>query len=174
MRKGFGMRFRFSTSIASAACIAGLVTIASFATAPCFAASIPAWLDDAITGWNERNPASTIEFVAIKDSFVWYRMQSTPEIGHKEIRDITYKLVQDHGYVTMDDEELLTTGKPPTTNAPSKPKKCWRRSFVLTIEKQSNTTAVGDSEGSGVRQRMLTSMVCQDPPYWDTGFRIAE
>ncbi len=146
---------------------------AVFAAAPCSGASIPAWLDEAITSWNERNPTQQFRFAGIKDSFVWYRIQRAPGIGPAEIRGAAYKLVQGHGYVTTDDEEMVTTGKPPADAGASTPKKCWRRSFVLSLDSLSNTTAVG-GEHSGVRQRMLTSMVCDDNPEWAAGFRVSE
>lgn len=161
-------------AIAIAACCAGLVTAVWLATAPCIAASIPAWLDEAISKYNQRNPALKIEFADIKDSFVWYRVPSSPEMGHKEVRDVTYKIVQEHGYVTTDDEELVTTGKPPSVDGRNATKKCWRRSFLLTIDKLSETTTLGGGEGAGQRQRMLTSLICDDDTYWATGFRIIE
>ena len=51
-------------------------------------------------------------------------------------------------------------------------KKCWSRSFVLNIQAENNTKAVGD-ETSGQRQRMLTSMVCEDTNAWWAAFRVA-
>jgi hypothetical protein len=51
-------------------------------------------------------------------------------------------------------------------------KKCWSRSFVLNIQAENHTIAVGD-EPSGQRQRMLTSLVCEDSATWWAGFRVA-
>jgi hypothetical protein len=87
------------------------------------------------------------------------------------------ELVLDRGYKLTDDEERVTTGKPPSPVSPYRTKKCWTRSFVLDIEELSNTTAAGgrgSSGKSGLRQRMLTSLVCDDKPYWLTGFRILQ
>jgi hypothetical protein len=161
------------TRLESSIVIAVLCTAAVLAAAPCNAASIPAWLDDAITSWNGRNPGLQFQFAGIKDSFVWYRIPGTPEIGQKEIRGAAYKLLQEHGYTTMDDEELVTTGRPPTDGGPSTPKKCWRRSFVRTLDNIGNTTEVG-GEHAGIQQRLLTSMVCEEGPTWATGFRVSD
>jgi len=140
------------------------------------AASIPAWLDDAISEWNAENPELQIEFVDIKDSYVWYRVPTSADIGHQEIRSSIYEIILGHGYKLGDDEELVTTAKPPSPTAPYKAKKCWTRSFVLDIDALSNTTSAGagQRERAGTRQRMLTSMVCQDPAYWFTGFRVLQ
>jgi hypothetical protein len=136
------------------------------------AASVPAWLDDGITKWNTANPASQIRFVNIKDSFVWYDMEKGGAVGQKEIRDRVNAIVLKNGYQPMDDEELITTAKPPVTSGRAEPKKCWSRSFVLNIQAQNDTIAVGD-ERSGQRQRMLTSMVCEDTNAWWAAFRVA-
>ena len=162
-------RLRIRGAIMLAACLAAVV----LAAAPCLAASIPAWLDEAITSWNERNPTLPIQFVAIKDSYVWYRVQESPEIGQKGIRDITYKIAQQNGYATTNEEELVTTGRPPSESGPSTAKKCWKRSFVKTLEGQANTTTVA-GDHAGVQQRMLTSMICEDGPYWALGYRILQ
>ncbi len=153
-----------------------LAAIALFAHNDCGAASIPAWLDDAITEWNEQNEDIQIQFVDIKDSYVWYMIPDTPEIGHKDIRESIYQIVLEHGYKVTDEEERVTTAKPPSQDSPHKAKKCWTRSFVLDIENMSNTTAAGRGGGArpGLRQRMLTSLVCEDRPYWFTGFRILQ
>ena len=76
-------------------------------------------------------------------------------------------------YKPLDDEELVTTGKPPVASGRSTPKKCWSRSFDFDIQAQNDTRAVGD-EPSGQRQRMLTSLVCDDPATWWTAFRVAD
>jgi len=141
------------------------------------AASIPAWLDEAISGWNAETPETPIEFVDIKDSYVWYMLPDTESIGQAEIRESVYSIVLEHGYKITAEEELITTGKPPSPRNPSRPKKCWTRSFVLDVEALSNTTSAGAQGGdghAGMRQRMLTSMVCEDGPYWFTGFRILQ
>lgn len=152
---------------------AAAVVLGVVGSAPSGAASIPAWLDEAITSWNERNPTLPIQFVAIRDSFVWYKVQDTPEIDHKEIREITYRLAQEHGYVKTEDEELVTTARPPSDSGRSTDKKCWRRSFVLNIENLGETTSVGGGD-SGIRQRMLTTMVCEDGAQWAMGYRVSQ
>lgn len=176
------MRFRndrraFTSRLALGAAVAACF-LAGLATAtPCNAASIPAWLDDAITEWNEANEATPIEFLEIKDDFVWYTIPKTKEIGSKDVRGSIYEMVQEHGYQQTDDEERVTTGKPPSPVSPYKTKKCWTRSWVLNIEELSNTTSAGGrgrGGRSGQRQRMLTSQVCDDTPYWVTGFRILQ
>lgn len=135
------------------------------------AASVPAWLDDGISKWNTANPSSQIRFVNIKDSFVWYDM-AKEAVGQKEIRDRVNNIVLKNGYQPLDDEELVTTAKPPVSAGRSVPKKCWSRSFVLNIQAQNNTIAVGE-DPSGQRQRMLTSMVCEDTNAWWAAFRVA-
>lgn len=159
------MRLRGSILLA----VGSLALVASAALAQ----SIPAWLDEAITAWNGKNPGHAFQFLGIKDSYVWYKIQRTPEFGQKEIREATYRLATEHGYQTTNDEELVTTGKPPSEVGASKAKKCWKRSFVLTLGGTSNTTTVG-GDNAGVQQRMLTSMVCEDGEYWDTGFRVLQ
>ena len=146
-----------------AACCAGVL---------CLAASIPAWLDDGISKWNAANPETKTRFVDIKDSFVWYDMPKTAELGHQQIRERVNNIVLSNGYELMDDEELVTTGKPPVTNGRSTEKKCWSRSFVLNISAQGDTKAVG-GESSGQRQRLLTSLVCEDSASWWAAFRVA-
>src|SRR6185436_18150662 len=54
---------------------------AAIVVLPCVAESIPAWLDDGISNWNRQHPESRIEFVNIRDSFVWYQMPKT-EVDH--------------------------------------------------------------------------------------------
>ena len=153
-------------------CFAGIAGL-TLSGSPCVAASIPAWLDDAITKWNQENENIQIEFVDIKDSFVWYMIPDTEETGHQEIRDGIHKIVREHGYGVTDQEEMVTTGKPPSPTNPYKAKKCWKRSYVRNIEELSNTTVSGGGQ-SGVRQRMLTTLVCDDAEYWFTGFRILQ
>ena len=138
------------------------------------AASIPVWLDDAITEWNEKSQDIQIDFLDIKDSYIWYMIPDTDGIGSKDIRDGVFNLAIANGYKITAEEELVTTGLPPSPTAAHREKKCWTRSFVLSIEELSNTTAVGASGDSGLRQRMLTSMVCQDTQYWYAGFRILQ
>jgi hypothetical protein len=151
-------------------CVCAII-VGLFAAMPSGAAGIPAWLDDAISGWNTGHPEAVIRFVDIKDSFVWYDMPRTPDLGHPQIRQRVNDLVLAHGYAPLDDEEVVTTGKPPVAGAPSTPKKCWSRSFVLNIEAQADTKAIG--EDSGQRQRMLTRLVCEDTESWWAAFRIA-
>ena len=158
------MKLLGKTIVAAAACCACLLTINLVATTPCNAGSIPAWLDDSITTWNTNNPDSPIKFVAIKDSYVWYTMVATPELGSKEIRARVYGIAYKNGYANTQDEEIVTTGRPPTAGVPAKDKKCWTRSFLRDIEKGSSTTV----------QRMLTTLVCEDGPNWAAGFRILQ
>ena len=150
--------------ITAAAFAAGLLTIGTMATTTCSAGSIPAWLDDSITSFNKANPASPIEFVDIKDSYVWYTMTGTPELGSKEIRTRVYNIAYKNGYADSQDEEIVTTGKPPSANGPSKTRKCWTRSFLRDVQKGSTTTV----------ERMLTTLVCEDGPNWSAGFRILQ
>ena len=138
----------------------GILTLGLLAAGLTLAASIPAWLDDAISNWNQENPETPIQFLDIKDSYVWYTMPSTAEIGHAEIRERVYAIVEAHGYQKTVEEELVTTGRPPSPSGPSKTKKCWSRSFTLDID-------VG-------RQRMLTALVCGDTTGYYAGFRILQ
>ena len=170
---GSGSRGWRGKLVAIAGCCAAMIAISLFAGSPCNAASIPAWLDHAITEWIQENPDVQIEFVDIKDSFVWYMIPGSPETASKDIRTSIHEIVIKNGYEVTDQEELVTTGKPPSQTTPYKEKKCWQRSFVLTINELSNTTAIG-GERSGVRQRLLTSLVCQDGRDWYAGFRIAQ
>jgi hypothetical protein len=139
----------------------------------CLGASIPAWLDDAISAWNEENPEVSIRFVDIKDEFVWYMLPENEEFGQREIRARIHTIAQEHGYRTTDEEELVTTGKPPSPVSPHIPKKCWRRSYVLDIQALSDTKSSRGGRSSQ-RQRMLTSMVCEDEGSWFLGFRILQ
>jgi hypothetical protein len=137
------------------------VAIFVMATVLTYAASIPVWLDDAITEFNEKNQNIQFQFVDIKDSFVWYVVPDTDEIGSKDIRDGIYRLAQVNGYKMTADEELITTLRPPSQNSPSTDKKCWKRSFTL-------------DGGTGSAGRMLTTYVCQDQEQWLAGFRILQ
>jgi hypothetical protein len=158
------MNLRQQFVITAATCCATVLTICTFATTPCNAAQIPAWLDDSITSWNTNNPTSTIQFVDIKDSYVWYTMNATPELGSKEIRARVYGIAYKNGYANTQDEEIVTTGKPPKANGPVKTAKCWSRSFLRDLQKGSATT----------EQRMLTTLVCEDGASWSAGFRILQ
>lgn len=142
------------------------------AVLPCLAASVPSWLDDAITKWNSAHAESQIQFVDIKDSFVWYDVAKTPEIGSQQIRERVNNIVLAHGYTPMDDEELVTTGKPPVKSGRVVAKKCWSRSFILDIKAQENAKTVGEMSAT-VRQRVLTSLVCDDSETWWAAFRVA-
>jgi hypothetical protein len=150
-----------------------LLTLGAIAMTPAHAATIPAWLDSGITKWNGANPTAQLRFVDIKDSYVWYEMPKSTEHTLPQMRDRVNKVVLGNGYQPLDDEELVTTGKPPVASGRSTAKKCWSRSFVLNIQAQNGTKAVGD-EPSGQRQRMLTSMVCDDAASWWTAFRVAD
>jgi len=124
------------------------------------AASIPAWLDDAISEWNQENQEVAIRFLEIKDSFVWYMFPKTDDLAGAEIRERMYTIAGANGYQKTAEEELVTTGKPPSPTEPYKAKKCWNRSFTLNVD-------VG-------RQRMLTTLLCEDATSWYTGFRIIQ
>jgi hypothetical protein len=155
-----------------------LAVAASFGAAllvatPAPAASVPAWLDEGISNWNQKNPSAVIRFVSIKDSFVWYDMPKTAELGQKQIRERLKTIVYGNGYEPMDEEDLVTTGKPPVTSGRSAPKKCWSRSFVYNIQAQSNTKAVDDASAAQ-RQRLLTSLICEDASVWWAAFRVAD
>ena len=139
-------------------CYIGLLATGLLASSSGHAASIPVWLDDAITTWNEENAAIQIRFVDIKDSYVWYMIPQTTETGHRLIRERVYAIAAKHGYQMTEAEELVTTARPPSQG--NKEKKCWNRSFTLDLE-------VG-------RQRLLTTLVCDDETYWFMGFRILE
>jgi hypothetical protein len=150
-----------------------LAGVAAAAVSPCGAASVPAWLDAGISKYNAANPGAEIRFVDIKDSFVWYDMPRTEAISAAQIRERVNSIVLANRYEPMDDEEIVTTGKPPVQSGRSMPKKCWSRSFVLTIQAQSNTKEVG-GDPSGIRQRMLTSLVCEDTGTWWAAFRVVD
>lgn len=147
--------------------IAGCVVLMAASVcsaAPVGAGSIPAWLDDAITDWNKANPASPILFTDIKDSYVWYSIEGKPEFSSKDIRGRVYNIAYKHGYANSQDEEIVTTGKPPVASGPAPVRKCWTRSFLRDIQKGSPTTV----------ERMLTTMVCEDGSNWAAGFRILQ
>jgi hypothetical protein len=169
--EGGTMREEIRRIAAAGMLVAALVAV--LVTVPCLAASIPSWLDDGISKWNTANPQSPIRFVDIKDSYVWYDLPRTADMGHAQIRERLNKIVMDHGYKPMDDEEMVTTGKPPVTSGRVMAKKCWSRSFVLNLTAQADTKAVGDAS-PGQRQRMLTSLVCEDSKTWWAAFRVAE
>jgi len=143
---------------------AALITASALAVTLSSAASIPAWLDDSITNWNKQNPQSPIQFVDIKDSYVWYTIAATPELDSKNVRTRVYNIVHTNGYANTQDEEIVTTGKPPTGSGVSKAKKCWTRSFLRDLQKGSATT----------QERMLTTLVCEDGANWSAGFRILQ
>jgi hypothetical protein len=158
------MKLLGKITFAAAACGACVLTINMLSTTPSHAGSIPAWLDDSITNWNTNNPQSRIEFVDIKDSYVWYQTPATPELTSKEIRARVYGIAYKNGYVDSQDEEIVTTGKPPVANGPVKTRKCWTRSFLRDVQKGSATTV----------ERMLTTLVCEDGANWSAGFRILQ
>jgi hypothetical protein len=122
------------------------------------AASIPVWLDDAISAWNAENETTQIRFVDIKDGYVWYTIPKTEDIGHQRIRERVYTIAEQHGYQMTEREELVTTARPPWGDR--KDKKCWNRGFTLDLD-------------TG-RQRMLTTLVCAAEAEWLAGFRILE
>jgi hypothetical protein len=159
----------FRTFVFALCCLGLLAT----AGAPAQAASIPAWLDEGISKWNSEHADLPIRFVNIKDSYVWYDAPKSPEIGQKRIRESLTKIVLGNGYVPMDEEELVTMGKPPVISGPQTQKKCWKWSYVLNIESQSNTKAEGDDVATQ-RQRMLTTMVCEDTSSWWMAFRVLQ
>jgi hypothetical protein len=155
------LRKKLAAAIAGCA---GLVVIGLIAAVPCSAATIPAWLDEGITQWNKANPASRLQFVNIKDSYAWYTMPATPELESKDIRGKVYGIAYKNGYANTQDEEIVTTARPPAPSGASKDKKCWSRSFSRDIQKGSPTTV----------ERMLTTLVCEDGPNWSVGFRTLQ
>jgi hypothetical protein len=152
------------TLLPSLAWCAGLLAIGLLSTTPSNANSVPAWLDDAITEWNKANPASTIRFVDIKDSYVWYTMAATPELGSKEIRGRVFNIATKHGYAPSQDEEMVTTAKPPSPAGPAKAKKCWSMNYMRDIQKGNSLS----------QERMLTTLVCEDGANWAAGFRVLQ
>ena len=172
---GSGVAERNGRNVGAAtlgACLAVCVGLCMISATPCGATSIPAWLDEGITQWNSANPETPIRFVDIKDSFVWYDMPKSSDVGQARIREGVNKIVLGHGYVPLDDEEKVTTARPPVTSGRTQSKKCWSRSFTLDVQAQSETKAVG-GESPGQRQRMLTSLVCEDSATWWAAFRVA-
>ena len=141
-------------------CTIAILTIGLLSAGLVLATSIPAWLDDAITTWNSENPDLPIQFLDIKDEFVWYMLPRTGELGHQEIRKRIYGIADANQYKKTAEEELVTTGRPPAPKNPRQTRKCWRRSFTLDID-------VG-------RQRMLSTMVCEGTEHWYAGFRVLQ
>jgi hypothetical protein len=144
------------------------------AAAPCVAASVPAWLDEGISKFNAAHPGDEIRYVDIKDSFVWYDLPKTAAASLSDVRKRLNEIVLANRYQPMDDEEIVTTARPPVASGRTQAKKCWSRSFVLTIQAQSDTKVVGGSDPAGLRQRLLTSLVCEDVDTWWAAFRVAE
>jgi hypothetical protein len=145
-------------------CVVLLAALVVAAPAPSSAATVPAWLDDAITAYNQAHPEGPIEFVAIKDSYVWYRTAAVPEITSKEIRARIHGITEANGYEKTSDEEMVTTGRPPVTGGAARTVKCWTRSYLRDPMRGS----------TGISQRMLTTMVCEEGGSWAAGFRILE
>jgi hypothetical protein len=152
------------TLMTSLACCTGLVAMSLFAATPVNANSVPAWLDDAITEWNKANPAGQIQFVDIKDNYVWYTMAAKPELGSKEIRGRVFGIATKHGYAPSQDEEMVTTAKPPSPAGPAKAKKCWTMNYMRDIQKGNSLS----------QERMLTTLVCEDGANWAAGFRVLQ
>lgn len=167
------MRMRSQSLNLLASWAAALALLGFVAGTPCRAEAIPAWLDDAISKWNGENPTLPITFVNFKDSYVWYEVPRTAEIGHQRLREAINRIALGKGYAPLNDEEFVTTGRPPAVNGPSTQKKCWNRSFVLNVQAQGNTKAVGD-ESPGQRQNMFSSLVCEDAEKWWAAFRVAQ
>ncbi len=140
--------------------LAGMLVVVSLLTGLAIAATIPVWLDDAISKWNHENPDEAFLFLDIKDSFVWYMFPKTDDLANAEIRERMYAVVDANGYQKTEEEELITTGKPPSPTEPYKAKKCWSRSFTLPL----------DAGG----QRMLTTLLCEDDTNWYPGIRIIQ
>jgi hypothetical protein len=144
-----GRRFAFG---------AGLLIIVSLVTGLAWAASVPVWLDDAITAYNEKSSSIKIQFMDIKDSFVWYVIPDSEEIGSKDIREGIFRIAQASGYQVMEGDELITTTRPPTPGRAHTDKKCWKRSFAM----------------EGEAPRVLTTYVCQGDAEWYAGFRTLQ
>ena len=129
-------------------------------SAPSRAASIPAWLDQAITDFNKNNPTTPIEFMAIKDQYAWYRLSKESGIDAAQIRTKVYGIAQTAGYAKMSPEELVTAARPPVASGAATQKKCWSRSFTMTV-----TTG---------QERLLTSLICDDAADWKMAFRVIQ
>jgi hypothetical protein len=142
---------------AAALCLA-VVAACILSVLPAGAASIPSWLDKAITDWNEANPSQPFQFMDIKDSFAWYRIARSEQVGHEQVRTSLTEIVLKNGYKPTDQEELVTTGRPPAAQGNPTTKKCWSRSYTLDID-------------TG-RQRLLTSSICEDAAEWLVGIRV--
>ena len=104
-----------------------ILTVGLLSSGLAIAASIPVWLDDAITSWNQENSEVPIRFLDIKDSFVWYMMPKTDSISNSQIRERMYAIAESNKYQKTVEEELITTGKPPSPVKPYQAKKCWSR-----------------------------------------------
>jgi len=138
----------------------GFVGILCLAVSALHAASIPAWLDQAITDFNKNNPTSPIEFVAIKDQYAWYKLPKGGGVDAAAIRSRVYGIAQSSGYSKMSPEELVTTARPPVPSGPAVQKKCWSRSFTMTIQ--------------AGQERLLTSLICEDSADWKMAFRVIQ
>jgi hypothetical protein len=149
--------------IVALACCAGL-SATIFIAMPSHAGAIPAWLDDGISQWNKDNPASPIQFVDIKDSYVWYTMAASQTLDSKAVRSRVYGIAMKNGYTNTQDEEIVTTARPPVPGGASKSKKCWTRTLSRDLQK-------GDSNSD---HRLLTTLVCEDGPNWAAGFRTVQ
>ena len=158
------MRPRGKFLVDAMARCAGILIIAVTATTMGHAVQIPAWLDDGIAQWNKENPENPIRFVDVRDSYVWYTMAATSQLSAKEIRGKVYGIAYKNKYANTQDEEIVTTARPPVKDGVSTSKKCWSRSFIRDVDTNSPTTS----------QRMLTTMVCEDPPNWSLGFRTLQ
>jgi hypothetical protein len=167
------MSQRFASPFRSRTIRACCLGLAAFAATVGVAASVPAWLDEGISRWNAEHADTPIRFVDIKDSYVWYDIPKTSPADQVRIREGVANIVLANGYEPMDDEDLVTTGTPPVASGRVKPKKCWRSSYVLNIQAQSQTKAV-EEDRAGQRQRMLTSLVCEDTATWWAAFRVAQ
>ena len=149
-----------------------LLLLGALAAGPVLAAAIPAWLDDGITKWNSNNPDTKIRFVDIKDDYAWFDVPNSTKTDGQRLREAINKIVMGNGYQPLNEEELVTTAKPPVPSGPARAKKCWSRSFVMNVKAQSHTKAVGDGP-AGQQQNMLTSLVCEDETTWWAAFRVA-
>ena len=137
-----------------------VVLVALLGGVPSRSASIPAWLDQAITDFNKNNPASPIEFMAIKDQYVWYKLAKGEGLDATAIRGKVYGIAQASGYAKMSPEELVTSARPPVASGAATQKTCWSRSFTMTV-----TTG---------QERLLTSLICEDAADWKMAFRVIQ